>query len=69
MMASASQRGKTRQSPAKSSKKESATENYTDTDIAIVRADRHAHVFPAMQNYRNNMASPIWPATKPTWTQ
>ena len=58
MTASASRKGKARKSPAKSTKKESATENYTEADIDIVRADRHAHDFPAMQNYRNNMALP-----------
>ena len=51
-------KGKGRQSPAKSSKKESATENYTEADIAIVRADRYTRDFPALQNYRSNMASP-----------
>ena len=51
-------KGKSRQSPAKSSKKESATENYTEADIAIVRADRYARDFPALQNYRNNVAAP-----------
>ena len=39
-------KGKGRQSPAKSSKKESATENYTDADIAVVHADRYACDFP-----------------------
>ena len=58
MTAAATQRGKAQQSPAKSSKKESAMENYTEADIAIVRADRYAHDFPAMQNYRNNVALP-----------
>ena len=58
MTAAATRRGKARQSPAKSSKKESATENYTEADIAIVRVDRYAHDFPAMQNYRNNVALP-----------
>ena len=56
MTASATQKGKARQSPAKSTKKESTMENYTEADIDIVRADRHAHDFPAMQNYRNNVA-------------
>ena len=51
-------KGKNRQSPAKSSKKESATENYTEADIAIVHADRHTRNFPALQNYRSNVASP-----------
>ena len=58
MMASTARKGKARQSPAKSMKKESATENYTEADINIVRADRHAHDFPAMQNYHNNVALP-----------
>ena len=51
-------KGKGRQSPAKSSKRESATENYTEADIAIVRADRYARDFTALQNYRSNVASP-----------
>ena len=58
MTVPASRRGKARQSPAKSSKKETATENYTDADIAVVRANRYGSDFPAIQNYRNNVASP-----------
>ena len=58
MTISTSRRGKARASPAKSAKKETATENYTDADIAIVRADRYGGDFPAVQNYRNNVASP-----------
>ena len=53
-----SRRGKARQSPAKSTKKETATENYTDADITVVWADRYGSDFPAVQNYRNNVASP-----------
>ena len=58
MTISTSRRGKARASPAKSAKKETVTENYTNADIAIVRADRYGNDFPAVQNYRNNMASP-----------
>ena len=57
-MTASAQKGKNRQSPAKSSKKESATENYTEADIAIVRADRYARDFPALQNYCDNVAPP-----------
>ena len=58
-MTASARKGKlARQSPAKSSKKESAMENYTKADIAIVRANRHAHDLPAVQNYRNNVALP-----------
>ena len=51
-------KGKGRQSPAKSSKRESATENYTEADIAIVRADRYTRDFTALQSYCSNVASP-----------
>ena len=51
-------KGKSRQSPAKSTKRESLTEAYTEADIAIARADRYAKDFPALQNYRNNEALP-----------
>ena len=50
-------KGKGRQSPAKASKKESATENYTEADIAIVRADRYSRDLSDLQSYRNNVAS------------
>ena len=58
MTISTSRRGKARHSPAKSTKKKTATENYTDADIAVVRADRYGNDFPSVQNYRNNVASP-----------
>ena len=51
------------------------TENYTEVDIAVVRADRYSRDFPALQSYRNNVALPatqlasIWPVTRPTWTR
>ena len=51
-------KGKGRQSPAKSSKRESATENYTEADIAVVHANRYARNFATLQNYRSNVASP-----------
>ena len=57
-MTVSAKKGKSRQSPAKTSKRESATENYTEADIAIVRADRYERDFPALQNYRSNVASP-----------
>ena len=57
-MTASARKGKTRQSPMKSTRKESVTENYTEADIAIVRADRHSRDFPALQNYRNNVALP-----------
>ena len=49
-------RGKSsRHSPAKSAgKRESATMNYTEEDIQIVREDRHGNDLPALKNYRNN---------------
>ena len=56
-MTVSAKKGKGRQSPAKSSKKESATENYTEADIAIVRADRYARDFTGLQSYRSNVAS------------
>ena len=71
-MTVSTKKGKGRQSPAKSSKKESATENYTEADIAIVRADRYARDFTGLQSYRSNVASlttqalRIWRATRPT---
>ena len=46
MTASSAWKGKSRQSPTKSMKKESTTENYTKADIAKVRADRYAKDFP-----------------------
>ena len=51
-------KGKARQSPAKSTKRESLMVSYTDKDIDIVRADRYARDFPALQDYRNNEAPP-----------
>ena len=56
-MTASARKGKPRQSPAKASK-ESVTENYTEADIAIVQADRYSRDFPAVQNYRNNVALP-----------
>ena len=57
-MTASARKGKNRQSPAKSTRKESVTENYTEADIAVVRADRYSRDFPVLQNYRNNMALP-----------
>ena len=57
-MTASARKGKSRQSPAKTTKRESVTENYTEADIAIVPTDRHARDFPALQNYRNNVALP-----------
>ena len=58
MTAPSVRKGKSRQSPAKSMKRESSTEAYTEANIAIARADRYAKDFPALQNYRNNEALP-----------
>ena len=52
-------KGRNRQSPAKTSKRETATENYMDADLAIVRGDRYARDFTALQSYRSNVASPV----------
>ena len=57
-MTASARKGKSRQSPTKSAKRESSTETYTEADIAVVWADRYAKDFPALQNYRNNEALP-----------
>ena len=57
-MTAPARKGKAQQSPAKSTKRESSTVCYTDKDIEIVRADRYARDFPALQDYRNNEVPP-----------